>query len=109
MASKAVTASSDTSEEREPMSSDSSTSEEEEEEEEEEEFSEFVRRPTRTAGDLSEVADGPAGITTEDVARDLESVASKSRSSNREGTARGTTPAGRAHRGAPRNCEYGPR
>jgi hypothetical protein len=45
----------------------------------EEEFSEFVRRPTRTAGDLSQVADGPAGITTEDVARDLESVASKSR------------------------------
>jgi len=53
------------------MSSDPSTSEEE--------FSEFVRRPTRTAGDLSEVADGPAGITTEEVARDLESVASKSR------------------------------
>jgi hypothetical protein len=52
------------------MSSDSSASEEE--------FSEFVRRPT-TAGDLSEVADGPAGITTEDVGRDLESVASKSR------------------------------
>jgi len=53
------------------MSSDPSTSEEE--------FSEFVRRPTRTAGDLSEVADGPTGITTEDVAHDLESVASKSR------------------------------
>jgi hypothetical protein len=53
------------------MSSDPSTSMEE--------FSEFVRRPTRTAGDLSEVADGPTGLTTEDVARDLESVASRSR------------------------------
>jgi hypothetical protein len=51
------------------MSSDPSNSEEK--------FSEFVRRPTRTAGDLSEVAGGPAGITTEDVARDLEAVASK--------------------------------
>jgi hypothetical protein len=71
MASKAVTASSDTSEEREPMSSDSSTSDEE--------FSEFVRRPTRTAGDLSEVADASPGVTTEDLARDLEAVASKGR------------------------------
>jgi hypothetical protein len=53
------------------MSSDPSTSEEE--------FSEFVRRSTRTAGDLSEVAEGQAGITTEDVARDLESFALKSR------------------------------
>jgi hypothetical protein len=66
-----LTASSDTSEEHEPMSSDSNTPEEE--------FSEFVRRPTRTAGDLSEVVDGTAGITTEDVGRDLEAVASKSR------------------------------
>jgi hypothetical protein len=55
------------------MSSDPSTPDEE--------FAEFARRPTRTAGDLSEVADGSAEITTEDVARDLESVASKSRSS----------------------------
>lgn len=53
------------------MSSDPSTSDEE--------FSDFVRRPTRTAGDLSEVAEGSAEITTEDVARDLESVASKLR------------------------------
>lgn len=53
------------------MSSDPSTSDEE--------FSDFVRRPTRTAGDLSEVAEGSAEITTEDVARDLESIASKSR------------------------------
>jgi hypothetical protein len=44
-------------------------------------ISEVIRKPTRTAGDLSEVADGSAEITTEDVARDLESVASKSRSS----------------------------
>jgi len=51
------------------MSSDPSTSDEE--------FSEFVRRPTRTAGDLSEVADASPGITTEDLARDLEAVASR--------------------------------
>jgi hypothetical protein len=35
------------------------------------------RRPTRTPGDLSEVADASPGITTEDLARDLEAVASK--------------------------------
>ena len=40
-------------------------------------LSDVVRRPTRTAGDLSEVADATAGITTEDHARDLEAVASK--------------------------------
>jgi hypothetical protein len=40
-------------------------------------LSEVVRRPTRTAGDLSEVADATAGITTEDLARDLEAVASR--------------------------------
>jgi hypothetical protein len=43
----------------------------------EEEVSEYVRRPTRTAGDLSEVAEAAAGITTEDLARDLETAASK--------------------------------
>lgn len=42
-------------------------------------LSEVIRKPTRTAGDLSEIAEGPAGLTTEDLARDLESVASKSR------------------------------
>jgi len=42
-------------------------------------LSEVIRKPTRTAGDLSEVADSSAGITTEDVARDLESVASRAR------------------------------
>ena len=42
-----------------------------------EELSEYVRRPTRTAGDLSEVADASPGITTEDLARDLETAASK--------------------------------
>jgi hypothetical protein len=41
------------------------------------ELSEYVRRPTRTAGDLSEVADASPGITTEDLAGDLEAVASK--------------------------------
>jgi hypothetical protein len=40
-------------------------------------LSEVVRRPTRTAGDLSEVADASPGITMEDLARDLETVASK--------------------------------
>ena len=40
-------------------------------------LSEVVRRPTRTAGDLSEVADASPGITTEELARDLEAVASK--------------------------------
>jgi hypothetical protein len=42
-------------------------------------LSDVIRKPTRTAGDLSEVAEGAAGLTTEDVVRDLESVASKSR------------------------------
>ena len=42
-----------------------------------EELSEYVRRPTRTAGDLSEVAEATAGITTEDLTRDLETAASK--------------------------------
>ena len=40
-------------------------------------LSDVVRRPTRTAGDLSEVADASPGITTEDLARDLKVVASK--------------------------------
>ena len=40
-------------------------------------LSEVVRRPTRTAGDLSEVADASPGMTTNDLARDLEVVASK--------------------------------
>jgi hypothetical protein len=42
-----------------------------------EELSEYVRRPTRTAGDLSEIADASPEITTADLARDLEAVASK--------------------------------
>jgi hypothetical protein len=42
-------------------------------------ISEVIRNPVRTAGDLSEIAEGPDGITTEDVARDLEAVASRSR------------------------------
>jgi hypothetical protein len=40
-------------------------------------LSEVVRRPTRTAGDLSEAADASPRITTEDLARDLEAVASR--------------------------------
>jgi hypothetical protein len=42
-------------------------------------ISDVIRKPTRAAGDLSEVGDATDGITMEDVARDLESVASKSR------------------------------
>jgi hypothetical protein len=65
------------SEEREePMSVDS-TSEDEQPDVDDGTLSEIVRRPTRTAGDLSEVADASPGITTEDLARDLEAVASK--------------------------------
>jgi hypothetical protein len=58
------------------MSSDT-ISDDEHPEVEDETLSEVVRRPTRTAGDLSEVADASPGITTEDLARDLEAVASK--------------------------------
>ena len=47
-------------------------------------LSEVVRKPTRTAGDLSEAAEGAAGLTTEDIARDLESAASISRTSDSE-------------------------
>jgi hypothetical protein len=42
-------------------------------------LSEVIRKPTRTAGDLSEMAEGSAEIATEDVARDLEAAASTSR------------------------------
>jgi hypothetical protein len=58
------------------MSADSS-SEDAQPEVDEGTLSEVVRRPTRTAGDLSEVADASPGITTEDLARDLEAVASQ--------------------------------
>jgi hypothetical protein len=58
------------------MSSDPNTSDEE--------FSDFVRRPTRRAGDLSDVAESSAEITMKDVASDLESIASKSRTAPRE-------------------------
>ena len=57
--------------------SEDSASEDEEPEVDDGTLSEVVRRPTRTAGDLSEVADASPGITTEDLARDLEAVASK--------------------------------
>ena len=53
------------------------TSDDEFPEVDDETLSEVVRRPTRTAGDLSEVADASPGITTEDLARDLEAVASR--------------------------------
>jgi hypothetical protein len=64
-------------EEREEPMSEESTSEDEQPEVDEGTLSEVVRRPTRTAGDLSEVADASPAITTEDLARDLEAVASK--------------------------------
>jgi hypothetical protein len=57
--------------------SSGSISDDEHPEVDDETLSEVVRRPTRTAGDLSEVADASPGITTEDLARDLEAVASK--------------------------------
>jgi hypothetical protein len=57
--------------------SEDSTSEDEQPEVDDSTLSEVVRRPTRTAGDLSEVADASPGITTEDLARNLEAVASK--------------------------------
>ena len=57
--------------------SEESTSEAEQPEVDDETLSKVVRRPTRTAGDLSEVADASPGITTDDLARDLEAVASK--------------------------------
>jgi len=56
--------------------SEDSTSEDEQPEVDDSTLSEVVRRPTRTAGDLSEVADASPGITTEDLARNLEAVAS---------------------------------
>ena len=65
------------SEEREEPKSVDSTSEDEQPDVDDGTLSEIVRRPTRTAGDLSEVADASPGITTEDLARDLEAVASK--------------------------------
>jgi hypothetical protein len=42
-------------------------------------LSEVIRKPTRTAGDLSEMAEGSAEITTEDAVRDLEAAASTAR------------------------------
>jgi hypothetical protein len=59
--------------------SSSPISDDEHPEVDDETLSEVVRRPTRTAGDLSEVAEASPGITTEDLARDLEAVASKRR------------------------------
>jgi hypothetical protein len=64
-------------EEREEPMSEESTSEDEQPDVDEGTLSEVVRRPTRTAGDLSEVADASPAITTEDLARDLGAVASR--------------------------------
>jgi hypothetical protein len=65
-------------------------------------LSEVVRKPTRTAGDLSEVADASPGITTDDLARDLEAVASKPGVPTERGAAPGNTLAPAADRGAAR-------
>ena len=58
------------------MSSDA-ISDDEQPEVDDSTLSEVVRRPTRTAGDLSQVADASPALTTEDLARDLEAIASK--------------------------------
>jgi len=58
------------------MSSDA-ISDDEQREVDDSTLSEVVRRPTRTAGDLSQVADASPAVTTEDLARDLEAIASK--------------------------------
>jgi uncharacterized membrane protein YccC len=58
------------------MSSDA-ISDDEQPEVDDSTLSEVVRRPTRTSGDLSQVADASPAITTEDLARDLEAIASK--------------------------------
>ena len=47
-------------------------------------LSDVVRRPTRTAGDLSEVAEAAPGITTEDLASDREAAAKTGEPSERE-------------------------
>jgi hypothetical protein len=95
-----------TSEEREQQMSEDSTSDDERPEVDDGTLSEVVRRPTRTAGDLSEVADATPGITTEDLARDLGAVASKQGGFNGERVARRLVPTGKAHRAASRNCKY---
>jgi hypothetical protein len=58
------------------MSSDA-ISDDEQPEVDDSTLSEVVRRPTITAGDLSQVADASPAVTTEDLARDLEAIASK--------------------------------
>jgi hypothetical protein len=65
------------SEVREESMSSTPTSDDDHPEVDDETLSEVVRRPTRTAGDLFEVADASPGITTKDLARDLEAVASR--------------------------------
>jgi hypothetical protein len=79
LAGNAVHSSSHPTEEREESMSSDPIPEDENSEIDDGTLSDVIRKPTRTAGDLAEVADSTAGITTEDLARDLESVASKSR------------------------------
>jgi hypothetical protein len=83
--------------------SEDSTSEDEQPEVDDSTLSEVVRRPTRTAGDLSEVADASPGITTEDLARDLEAVASKRGVPTESELLADLLRASAAHRAASRN------
>jgi hypothetical protein len=57
---------------------------EEPQEVDDETLSEVVRRPTKTAGDLSEAAEDAPGITTEDLANDREAAAKTGEPSERE-------------------------
>jgi hypothetical protein len=65
------------------MSSDP-TSDDEQPEVDDGTLSEVFERPIKTAGDLSEAADAAPGITTEDLARDLEAAAKTGVPSERE-------------------------
>jgi len=54
-----------------------------------EELSEYVRRPTRTAGDLSEVADASPGITQQRILLAILKPSPLNREHHRRGLARG--------------------
>jgi hypothetical protein len=61
-----------------------SRSDDEQPEVNDETLSEVFQQPIKAAGDLSEVADASSGITTEDLARDLEAAAKAGVPSERE-------------------------
>jgi hypothetical protein len=66
------------------MSSDPRSDDDEQPEVDDRTLSEVFERPIKTAGDLSEAADAAPGITTEDLARDLEAAAKAGVPSERE-------------------------